>query len=217
VSALTPVTENQNVAAMRALVHKCLPNLSWRHHGIGVLQAYVVEDDEPEVRVHIWSPDLVKPGMDASGDIHDHRFDMVSHVLVGDVVHEEWHTHADVLTPYESIYTTTRLTHARAASDTKFAGPTEAVGDRLRVTVNRMVIPEGHTYRFPAQRFHRTPVHGLVVTLVEKHRQQDIPARLLHPVDVPPVMAFGHDIDPGLLARTILAASDALGSGRARR
>lgn len=74
---------------MRALVLKAIPFTIFRHHGIGVLQGYLAENAEPEVRIHIWSRRLLKPGMDVSGDVHDHRFDMVSHVLCGSIEHEE--------------------------------------------------------------------------------------------------------------------------------
>jgi hypothetical protein len=40
--------------------------------------------------------------------------------------------------------------------------------------------------------------------------QEPVSARLLRPVDVPPVMAFGHDIDPGLVARLVYVARVAL-------
>ena len=95
-SALTTVTKTANTQTLRALVERLLPSLEWRHHGIGVLQGYVREDADPEIRVHIWSRDLARPGMEASGDVHDHRCDLVSHVLVGRVVHEEWFAAPDV-------------------------------------------------------------------------------------------------------------------------
>ena len=57
-SALTTVTKTANTQTLRALVERLLPSLEWRHHGIGVLQGYVREDADPEIRVHIWSRDL---------------------------------------------------------------------------------------------------------------------------------------------------------------
>jgi hypothetical protein len=66
------------------------PRLKWRHHGIGVLQAYLHEGDH-ETRVHIWHPSLVLAGFDATnGLVHDHRFSFDSYVLLGAVYNEEF-------------------------------------------------------------------------------------------------------------------------------
>lgn len=152
--------------------------------------------------MHVWSPELVKPGMDASGSIHDHRFDLVSHVLHGSIGHEEWHVTPDDAGPF----TTLVLTHARAAAETAYHGPTVPTGKRYNAYRYRHSVPQGYTYTFPAKSFHRSTVSDLVVTVVEKHAQRDEPARVLHPVDVEPVMAFGHDPDGPMVDRIIAAA-----------
>jgi hypothetical protein len=41
----------------------------------------------------------------------------------------------------------------------------------------------------------------VAVTVIEKHRQQDVRARILYPAAVPPVMAFGHDMDFAIARR----------------
>jgi hypothetical protein len=69
----------------RDLVLALLPHLTWRHHGIGALQAYVREGSGVETRIHIWHPDLVRAGIRDHGDAHDHRFNLVSAVLVGEL------------------------------------------------------------------------------------------------------------------------------------
>lgn len=203
-SALTKVYRTN--ADLRALVLGLLPSISWRHHGIGVLQGYVSEDAEPEVRIHVWAPELVKPGMEHSGDVHDHRFDLVSHVLVGTVAHEEWFAEPGD----HGAWSMLRLTHARAAADTNYHGPTEPLPGRFHVRQNLIVVPAGHTYTFPAGHFHRSPVFGLAVTVVEKHRQQPVSARLLYPHDTEPVMAFGHEMNAALIASVVHRAMDAL-------
>lgn len=61
------------------------PLLRWRHHKIGVLQAYVVEGKryyDMETRIHVWHPSLALADED-SGRMHDHRFDLRSYVLLG--------------------------------------------------------------------------------------------------------------------------------------
>lgn len=205
-SALTKVFECKSLPSLRAAARSLIPALSWRHHGIGVLQGYVHEGCGVEVRLHIWSPLLVKPGIDESGAVHDHRFDMVSHVLVGNLGHEEWFAQPDPDGDHETL----TLTHARAAAATKFHGPVTPTGERFRASVNHMSIPEGYTYTFPAGCFHRSAVSVLAVTCVEKHGQRAEPARVLHPSSVPPIMAFGHDMDYALLSALLNQAMEAL-------
>jgi len=87
-----------------------------------------------------------------------------------------------------------KLTHARAAKETGYHGPTEPLPGLFDVHRSSFVIEQGYTYRFPAGRFHRSPVlPGVTVTCVEKHNQSTASARILYPVTLPPVMAFGHE------------------------
>lgn len=209
----TRVAQNPAIHSMRAMALKAFDGLKWRHHGIGVLQGYLSEDSAPEVRLHVWSPRLQKSGIDLSGDAHDHRFDMVSHVLCGSVLHEE-------LTPFYSDvgdHNMLSLTHARAAADTKFHGPTEPIPGRFRVLRHLIEIEAGMTYTFPALSFHRSPMpdaNGVAVTVIEKHNQrEDVRARILYPTARPPVMAFGHDLDAALIADVLAEARIALATG----
>lgn len=207
-SALTKVERCASLTSLRAMARALIPSLSWRHHGIGALQGYVREGSSSEVRLHIWDPRLIKPGMAQSGSVHDHRFEMVSHVLAGTVGHEEWFAEPDPGGDY-AMFT---VTHARAAAATKFLGPLGPMRERYRVRVNSLVVPEGYTYRFPALAFHRSPVPTFAVTCVEKHGQRSEPARVLHPLSVEPAMAFGHDMDHDLVANVVERALSALDS-----
>lgn len=210
-SAATTIEANHCTAALKAMVLGMFPHMSWRHHGIGCLQGYVVEHVEPEVRIHVWARQLLKPGMDESGDIHDHRFDPVSHVLCGQVGHEE-------LIPVEDDdgdWGMLKLTHARAAKESAYHGPTAPLPGRYHVRRDSFVIPEGRTYSFPAGRFHRSPLMGqddVAVTCVEKHRQSDTPARILYPLGKPPVMAFGHEMDWAVIGPVLQQARELLAS-----
>lgn len=207
---MTEIFKNPALCAMRALALSAFDKVEWRHHGIGVLQGYVREHSEPEIRLHVWSRRLLKLGMDLSGDIHDHRFDMVSHVLYGFVEHEEVAEREDP----EGGYAMMALTHARAAADTNYHGPTTPLPGRFKVTMAKHVIDEGYSYSFKAQRFHHSPLVGgpddVAVTCVEKHRQQDAPARLLYPVKHEPVMAFGHTPDRSTILSVLAIARDGL-------
>lgn len=205
---MTQVAPNPAANSMRAMVLHAMDNMKWRHHGVGVLQGYLVEGTDPEVRVHVWSPRLLKPGIDISGDIHDHRFDMVSHVLCGVVGHEVFEPTPDILGDYRVL----TLTHARAAAENKFHGPTEETPGIYSVTRKMTRIISGCTYTFPALQFHRSVLQGdVAVSVVEKHNQRDdIRARILYPHQHPPVMAFGHDMDGDLIASVLATAKEKL-------
>lgn len=182
---------------MRAVEALQSGHLEWRHHGIGVLQAYLVEGEDVEHRLHIWSRSLLKSGIEESGDAHDHRFDMKSHVLFGVVFHERWRLDESSF----GTWTTMTLVHARAAgAEQKWHAPMAPTGKRYSCYSNTIQIRAGEYYTFPAQQFHRSPVGEFAVTWVEKHNQTDAPARICHPIDIPAVPAFGHDINQDQLA-----------------
>lgn len=206
----TTIFENPAVHAMKALVLASLDQVDFRHHGIGVLQGYVLENCEPEVRIHIWSRKLLKPGMEESGDIHDHRFDMVSHVLCGSVEHEELLETADP----NGDHTMMALTHARAAADTQYHGPTTPIKGLYSVERQRFTIHAGWSYTFKAQQFHHSPLpkdlEHVAVTCVEKWQQREAQARLLYPTAKEPVMAFGHKPDKATIAEVVAAAKKLL-------
>jgi hypothetical protein len=191
----TEIFKNHAFRSMRALVSSMIDRIEFRHHGIGVLQGYVQENTEPEIRVHIWHNSLLKPGIEISGDVHDHRFDMVSHVLHGAVVHEELNETPDPAGDHAMM----ALTHARAAADTAYHGPTTPLVGRFSVARERFVICAGNSYSFPAQKFHHSPLpydlSDIAITVIEKHNQSELPARLLYPYGRDPVMAFGHRPD----------------------
>lgn len=206
---LTTVEKTKTTAAMRLMVKSLFPSLTWRHHGIGVLQAYVSEKTEPELRVHIWARELLKHGIENNGDIHDHRFDLVSHVLAGAVGHEEFLPTPQPGGPWRMM----SLTHARAAKETGYHGPTTDLDGEYTVERNGMFIPAGCTYYFPASAFHRSmlgPRPDVAITVVEKRAQKDVPARLLYTVPQTPVMAFGHDMDWAVVGPVLQRAYELL-------
>ena len=140
-----------------------IPHLDWRVHGLGVLQAYITEGDE-ELRLHIWHPDLCTT--QDTGRPHNHRFDLKSHVLVGTMIHEEWHLSED---PDGEWYKWS-VVHARAQS--KSSKDMERLSDvSYYVFKSQDTILPGQTYTFQKGRFHRSIVNGLCVTLVTKTNQ----------------------------------------------
>lgn len=206
----TVISRNLAFDSMRAMALHAIEHLAWRHHGIGVLQAYLAEGSGVEVRMHVWCRRLLKEGIDISGDAHDHRFNMVSHVLCGTIAHEQ-------LLPYKDVKGTHKmmaLTNARAAAENNFHGPTTELPGLYSVHRSMHYIKAGLSYQFPAKQFHRSPLDGdiddVAVTIVEKHNQNSEPARILYPVDDPPVMAFGHELDIELIERVLGLAREAL-------
>lgn len=198
---------NPAVNAMRAMVLSAIDQIEWRHHGIGVLQGYIKEHSEPEVRIHIWSKKLIKPGMVVSGDSHDHRFNMVSHVLSGLIDHEELIERPDP----KGKYTMMALTNARAAVENNYHGPTTQLSGRFSIERRRFRIKEGSSYKFPAYKFHRTPLWSEVtVTCVEKYNQEKTLARLIYPIDHEPIMAFGHKPDQSMIKSVVAQAKEQL-------
>lgn len=153
--------------------------LAWRHHAIGVLQAYLSEGDLQEVRIHIWHPDLVGRDVAAHGGrVHDHRFRLVSTVLAGSIGHEELSERGAA----DGGWAEFTVQHARAG-----AAPLRKTGDKLHLeSVERREVPAGVRYDFPARRFHRSFVVEPAVTLVTKLATEEVPARVLFPVGVTP-------------------------------
>lgn len=199
------------MAELRALVRHALDRpLNWRRHTFGCLQAYLVEDDDPEVRIHIWHPALVKVDpLNDGGRIHDHRFELSSTVLAGSVGHEEvdaWPVDRFILqTDPKQLYTEWTVQHARAGS-----APLTQTGRVMRTSHRASVIQAGSTYSFPALQFHRSFVPEPAVTLVSKIGQRPERARLLFPVGYEPSFGVGPVDDDTLrdylnVARSLLS------------
>lgn len=214
-----------------------MPIRRWRHTGLGALQAYVREGDEEELRVHVWHPGLQAPGIQQSGDVHDHRFDLESDVLDGVVRHTEyqltqaypsagggWYTSAwSKIGTYSvggtrsvgesELWRVHEVTHARAALEATGSMHEAHPPDERRyvATVEGVDVREGQTYRFPRGEFHATKVVGPAVTLVRKLRQRsDVRARVLSPVHLPVVHAFENPLPADLWVHVLADAVERL-------
>lgn len=181
-----------SIGAMRALVAFLLPHLVWRHHGIGVLQAYVRENIEPEVRVHIWHPSLVREGIVDQGDAHDHRFDLESTVLTGRLFETLYCPEAGAPRRFDAWH----VENARSAGvDRGFDGDCRPIETDLGMWTQWRVHESGSTYTLERGHFHRTSVDALAVTICSMHEKRG-QARLLVPAGTEPVHAFGaHSIE----------------------
>jgi len=178
------------LAYLRGLVARLIPTLDWRHNGLGLMQAYVHEGVRRELRVHVWDRSLHRPGIERSGLLHDHRFDLRSTLLLGDLVNVEYHLTPDPDGPY-ALHSVVPARKAFAMSG-QHDGLVRDLGDRVSVTTREVPLCAGDRYFFPKLQFHGTLAHNLTVTLVEKLNQTDDLARILAPRDEPVVHAFAN-------------------------
>lgn len=195
-----------------AMLTALWPQLSWRHAGFGALQAYIREGDESELRVHVWHPALVKPGIADSGLCHDHRFDMRSTVLVGEIVNRE----CRLIEAADGDWETWTVLHARAAKEKTgetFHQDPEQTGIRYLREVTDYRVSAGSGYTFAKRAFHESHVERLTITLVEKLNQEAFDARILAPHGRDIVHAFSTplpsdgDVVSAVLADALAALS----------
>ena len=188
-------SERQNYADLLVALW---PGLKWRHTGIGALQAYIREGDARELRVHIWHPSLMKPGIEDSGLCHDHRFDMRSSVLTGKIIQTEFALEPDP----DGDWETHSVLHARSAmakGGSFHQGPV-ATGDYYRRQATVFEVSAGQGYTFDKFAFHESRAEGVTITLVEKLAQEKVDARILAPRGKPVVHAFTETQSPAEFA-----------------
>lgn len=171
--------------------------IPYRHHGIGVLQGYVLESEPPapEYRVHVWHPELRMPDMLDSGLMHDHRFDLDSTVLVGRMIHTVF-----VLEPSargsHQVWNVMNARQVVGHSDAFKSKPLLELESEQRYNLgppHTQRLGPGDSYRFLARRFHRSDVDGLTVTVCVKKNQREVPARILARVGHEPKHGFTHE------------------------
>lgn len=200
----TKFSRNENIHELRVLAYNLLAagNLEWRHHGIGLLQAYMSGDWNQEVRLHIWHPDLKIPGMEKSGGLHNHRFTLVSTVLAGRIHHREYEFTPDPNGEWR-MWT---VLNARAGSEP----PKPASELRYAGSSSDNWIYEGTTYEFDRGCFHETSVAALSVTLVTKKWQAQKRAIIVSPHDMTPVHAFDPNRELPDMKKYVSMAKEAL-------
>jgi hypothetical protein len=161
------------------------PLLSWRHHGLGMLQAELSET----LRVHVWHPSLVSPGMTWPRCVHDHRFDITSAVIVGEVrdvvpdvregggpTHPSGNWQRAKVYEIEHAKNQDRLVLEKGCSTATSA---KLLGDVIltRAYADRMY-KAGSGYRIARRVFHTTEIDALAITVI--HRSNHA-----YPVDTP--------------------------------
>lgn len=191
------------------LVAKLLLSLKWRHNGLGLLQAYVHEGATDELRVHVWHSSLRRTGIEKSGLLHDHRFDLTSSVLVGAVRQVEYEP---ISTPFGNwqLHSVVPARKALAASGT-CDGLVSELPERYSINTSSVIVSAGESYFFPKFAFHGTHTESeLVVTLVAKSAQEEAQARILAPWGEPVVHAFTDPLPESSWAPVLAEAETAL-------
>jgi len=142
----------------------------WRHHGLGVLQKYHPLD--PDRRLHLWHEDLI---CDLEAPIHNHRWDLESEVIYGDIIQEEYEITAHPYGPYR--ISNTENTEITSRPETK---------DLARYAVRPYVqkVYCGESYRMPAGVFHLTRIELPAATWVTKENSVGV-SQVLVPYDIP--------------------------------
>lgn len=193
-------------AMLRAALVASWNDLRWRHHGIGALQAYIREHANPEIRVHIWSPMLVRPGIVGHGNAHDHRFDLTSYVLHGALIDTRYAVTADI----NGDWSVHSVENARSAgAERNFDGEHSGAMFHGFVETDAVRIGAGESYWIPRGDFHATETaEPLTVTVCAMDRKKGR-ARLLVPRGEDPVHAFGEEfVSAGDLAKLVRDARD---------
>lgn len=147
-------------------------SIQWRHHGVGMIQAYVDEGRSRETRLHVHHPMLRYDDIVEHGDIHDHRFDFTSAVLTGQLNHMVF----DVEGPGEYEVCTVVPRRQQNAGEADFI----RVGEpRALQLAGHAAYKAGTRYTFPKRVLHRAWTDSLTVTLLTKYNQDDAPAMVV--------------------------------------
>lgn len=177
------------VRAFAGAIYPQIHDLDWRHNGLGLLQAYILDGSVNELRVHIWDRSLRRPGIEKSGLLHDHRFDLTSYVLYGTIEQVEIELFDD---DENGEWVLHEVVHARKAMAEKNIadGAVSLLAGRYNRRTHNVVIPAGNAYSFPKRQFHGTNASDFAITLLMKTNQENTPARILAPYGEPVVHAF---------------------------
>lgn len=179
-------------------------DLSWRHHGAGLLQANVSKTQ----RIHIWHPDLLIEGMAEGGAMHNHRFGLLSEVLVGTLFSKRI-TETTLPSRHHwggGVFRTFAVWQIPMAS----RGTSEQmrrVGAQLFHVGEEERFSAGSRYFLPKWAYHHAYSKGLAITAVVRQQfEAEGEACLLAHVDHRPVHAFGHVADLELVSRVLRLA-----------
>jgi hypothetical protein len=169
-------TESAFVATASRLARTVnLYHLQWRHHALGMLQA---ELDE-RVRIHVWHPELREIPKHSLRAVHDHRFDIESAVVIGQIIDKPYIVTFErpyILEGFEEtrVY---EIRHAKIQRGTD--DDVRLIGAAWAKAAQTRIIDAGLSYRIERRSFHTTNVHNLAVTVIFRANFDELPARIL--------------------------------------
>lgn len=174
-----------------------------RFHGNGFTQLYVGDAK----RLHVWHPSL-SPIRDHNATIHNHRYDVMSHVVHGLLEHTVYSVvpHPDGPMQINIVNT------SDPALKAQLTGPT-GTGERVvAIPSGKYDMPAGSYYEFRHPDFHTSEASMLTVTVFEQvNDDRSRHPAVLSPWNEPPTHAFDPATAPpvGRLWDAIADACDA--------
>lgn len=138
-------------------------------------------------RMHFWHPEL--PAFGAEEELHDHRYDFHSRVMVGSTTHEEWYFTEATDGSFEMI-------EKSCQPGNEIPPRRIALGDVRKGGSYTMVA--GSEYHFPHDRFHRIKTERCVTLLTRGEIVKDV-AKIIKPVDTPDFCPFETKIEDSRL------------------
>jgi hypothetical protein len=192
----------------------------WRWHGLGALQCEISE----ALRIHVWHPKLRVIPEDDLRAVHDHRFNLVSHVIVGRIKDTPYSVVSANLDTsrnrsrvmgagkghaFRIVHAKNQATHDGAVSE--HLGPV-CWFEHQASTWGPEYDERSRSYAIRRRQFHATSVDALAITLIHRSDFDDEPARVLGPTADPPSSGIVHDApEHAQVMREVLAeAADLL-------
>lgn len=174
------VTNPQFVAlATRIVKLVAFRNLTWRWHGLGMLQAEL--DDS--IRIHVWHESLRHIPADGMRAVHDHRFDIHSAIVYGTIIDTPY-TVLVGAQPFAPRFATGFIeTEAFAIKHAKIQAGEGTEGQLIGPAWAKPQVPRryeaGQHYSIAHRDWHTSRVEALTVTVVYRCNFDDKPARVL--------------------------------------
>ncbi len=160
-----------HAAARQLALRTDFQRMRWQHHVLGMLKA---EFDEG-LRIHVWHPRLRVLPLEGLRDVHDHRFDLTSAVIVGTIYDIRYYVEREALGDGWTKTELWELRHGVGETGSGCSTATDAVklGDHWTYPYSRSHYPAGKTYRISARAFHTTRVTDLAITVVHRSNFDD--------------------------------------------
>jgi hypothetical protein len=138
------------------------------------------------LRLHIWPEGHAEPAPARDWAVHDHAWDLRSHVLAGSIEHRTYRLRPDRSGGHR-LYRVERASYGPGSSDLRALGEPLACGG-----VSSAEVAAGSGYRVPPGELHRShpATTGLTATLVATEPARGRRSRVVGPVDGPPRVRF---------------------------